>query len=90
LRLFHRQSIISFTDYQKILNIYQFFPKNKYVEELNDTENIFVVETEGVIMVECEIFRKKFKKIVFNTHLNACRKKMLHKICNTLYTLIDQ
>ncbi len=39
LRLFHRQSIISFTNlYQKILNLYQFFPKKKYVDELLDTD----------------------------------------------------
>ena len=55
MRLFHRQSIISFTDYQKILNIYQFFPKNKYVEELLDTDDSDVTGEEDKDATDYEV-----------------------------------
>ena len=32
--------------FQKILNLYQFFPKNKYVEELLDTDDSDVTGEE--------------------------------------------
>ena len=50
-----------------------------YGDKTLQTQIIFVVETDGVVMVECEICHKNFKKRGLKTHLNAYRKKECYK-----------